>query len=112
MLYMALIFVVSSRPRPESLDDTPDVLLHASAYFALALLAVRATGRGLRKAASPAAFIGGLGLAVAYGASDEWHQSWVPERTGSWADVGYDALGVSLAGLMLFVFWHVLGDRK
>lgn len=109
--YMALIFYASSRPRPGSLDQTPDVLLHASAYFLLALLAVRAFARGLRAPGSQRAFFGGLALALAYGASDEWHQSHVAERVGSWLDLWYDGLGVAAAGVAIAVWWRLSGER-
>ncbi len=109
---MAFIFFVSSRPRPGAFDETPDVVLHAGAYFVMALLAVRAVARGLREPASRRALFGGLAIAVAYGASDEWHQSWVPERVGSWLDLLYDGVGTLLAGVALSLFWCVGGDRK
>ncbi len=111
-LYMALIYFVSSRPRPGTLDETPDVVLHAGAYLVMALLAVRALARGLREPASRRAFFGGLAIAVAYGASDEWHQSWVPERVGSWADWLYDGVGALVAGVALSLFWYVGGARR
>ncbi len=40
-------------------------------------------------------------LGIAYGVSDEWHQSFVPDRTPSAADLLMDALGVAI-GLHLF----------
>ena len=111
-LYMAFIFFVSSRPRPGAFDETPDLVLHAGAYFVMALLAVRAVARGLREPASRRALFGGLAIAVAYGVSDESHQSWVPERVGSWLDLLYDGVGALLAGVALSLFWCVGGDRK
>jgi len=107
VLYMAFIFFVSSRSRPATFDETPDVALHGGAYFLMALLAVRALTRGLREPASRRALFGGLAIAVAYGVSDEWHQSWVPERVGSWLDVAYDGGGALLAGVALSLFWYV-----
>ena len=111
-LYMAIMFFVSSRPRPETLDDTPDLVLHGGAYFVMALLAVRALARGLRKPAPLRALFGGLAIALAYGASDEWHQSWVPARVGSWVDVAYDGGGALLAGVALSLFWWIGGGRR
>jgi len=109
---MAIVFFVSSRPRPGALDETPDLLLHGSAYFVMALLAVRALARGLREPASRRALVGGLAIALAYGASDEWHQSWVPERVGSWVDVAYDGGGALLAVVALSLFGYVSGGRR
>jgi hypothetical protein len=36
-------------------------------------------------------------LAFAYAASDEWHQTFVPGRGGTWVDVVIDSLGISIA---------------
>lgn len=112
MLYMALIFWVSSRPRPDALDETPDLLLHGGAYFVMALLAVRALARGLREPASVRALVGGVAIAVVYGASDEWHQSFVHERTGSWLDVAFDATGAVASAVVLSLFWYWRGGGR
>lgn len=37
---------------------------------------------------------------LAYALSDEFHQLWVPERSGSLSDVGIDAGGMALAHLL------------
>ena len=47
-----------------------------------------------------------FGLTVLYGISDEWHQTFVPDRTGRLDDVVTDAVG-ALAGLA--VAWVGLG---
>lgn len=38
-------------------------------------------------------------LCLVFAIFDEWHQSFVPGRTGTLRDVGYDFLGISLAAL-------------
>ena len=111
-LYMALVFFVSSRPRPSGLDETPDVLLHGGAYFVMALLAVRALAKGLRERASSVALFGGIAIAMVYGASDELHQSQVAARVGSWGDWVYDGIGASMAGVALSVFRRLQGERE
>ena len=40
-------------------------------------------------------------FAVVYGMSDEFHQSFVPNRDANWMDVGFDALG-ALLGIAVF----------
>ena len=50
--------------------------------------------------------IAAFGLTVLYGVLDEWHQSFVPDRTGRLDDVVTDAIG-ALIGLV--VAWVVLG---
>ena len=105
VLYMALVFFVSSRPRPTALDETPDFVLHAAAYFVMSVLAVRATARGVLEPASAAELWGGVAIAVLFGASDEWHQMRVPERVGSGIDLLYDGIGALLGGAALSLFW-------
>lgn len=112
VLYMALIFFVSSRARPSSLDEAPDVLLHGGAYFVMAVLAVRALARGVLEPASTGALVGGVAIAVVYGASDELHQSFVPARVGSWQDLLYDAVGAFVAAAALMTFWHFRGALR
>lgn len=66
------------------------------AEFALLFLLARAVmlraGMERRRAAWLAALI-----AVAFAASDEWHQTFVPGRGGTWVDVVIDTGGVSIA---------------
>lgn len=78
----------------------------------MALLGVRALAKGLRERASMASLWGGMVIAIAYGATDEWHQSYVPERLGSWIDLLYDGVGALIAGVALMAFWRLQGDRR
>ncbi len=48
-------------------------------------------------------------MALAYGAVDEWHQSWVPGRAASWADLAADLAGAVIAVLVLRGWFG--GDR-
>ncbi|WP_169801141.1 VanZ family protein [Halalkalibacter krulwichiae] len=43
------------------------------------------------------------GLATAYGAVDEWHQSFIPERSGLFSDVLIDSAGAVL--VLGAVYW-------
>ena len=105
LLYMGLVFWVSSRPRPESVSAAPDVVLHGGAFFVMALLAIRAFGHGLSAPVSAAKLWGGVGVAVLYGASDEWHQTFVPARAGDVHDFLFDAMGALVAAGTLSMFW-------
>ena len=98
------IFWASSRPNPFPFLPrgliSHDKLLHAGAYallgaFAAAALASRhlRLGRAIALAAV---------LATAYGATDEWHQSHVPNRDADPGDLAADAVG-GLAGAGLAV---------
>lgn len=91
------MFWVSSQPNPFPFRHelfSHDKLLHALAYGVLAGLVLGALARsrlGLRAVVASAA------LAVAYGVTDEWHQSHVPGRDADPADVAADAVG-AIAG--------------
>ncbi len=101
--YAAVIFWLSSESHP--LPFLPpaifgfDKLLHAGEYAVLAVLlfpALRTSGLSPRHA-----LVLSFALASLYGASDEWHQSFVPERSADpwdWAsDAGGAATGAALA---------------
>ena len=94
IVYMALIFKLSSQsePLPELTEHVWDKLLHTIEYAGLAILwfsALAGEGLGLWGAAALTVLI-----VSAYGASDEWHQRFVPMRS---ADV-YDWLTDTMAG--------------
>lgn len=105
LIWMLLIFLFSHQP---SLPSAPaawlDLLvkksLHALAYAILGLLWLRA----LRETAlrHPAAWAFAIG--VAYALSDEWHQRFVPGRSGRLLDVAIDVLGLALG--LLWAVWR------
>lgn len=99
VLIAALIFVASSRSRVAGLLGVPndDKLAHFAVYGLLATLACRlGTGR--------AAAVWALVATSVYGASDEWHQSFVPGRYSSFGDWVMDTLGAALA-IALYSRW-------
>ncbi|MBL9189386.1 MAG: VanZ family protein [Opitutaceae bacterium] len=93
LLIAAVIFYASSRshvPAP-GLTRVDDKIGHFAAYGLLASLLCRALGGSWRGA------LIALLLASAYGASDEWHQSFVPGRHSDIADWVADTLGAAVA---------------
>jgi VanZ family protein len=74
-----------------------DKIAHFSVYGLLATLLVR-LGHG------PRAIAFALLLTSLYGASDEWHQSYVPGRSSEVADWCADTLGGALA-IALYAGW-------
>jgi VanZ family protein len=105
--WMALIFVLSAQstfPLPRMLwDDLYDIAGHLGVYGVLAVLLRWAlAGAGVRRSGLWA-FV----LAVLYGISDEFHQSFVPGRHPDIFDVATDAVG-AWAALRLLYF---IGDR-
>ena len=84
-----------------------DVSLHEAAYFGLTLLLIRAMARGQWSGVTLVTLAGAWALAVAYGASDEWHQSFVPNRHAELRDLGSDAIG-ALAGVVVIGAWGII----
>ncbi|MBM3133781.1 MAG: VanZ family protein [Chloroflexi bacterium] len=104
---MGIIFVFSAQPSLPSLPfATADTILKKAAHFTeyavLAALSARAfsAGRPLRRGDLWRALL----LTLLYAASDEFHQSFVPGRTGRLGDWGIDALGAGLA--LLVIAWR------
>lgn len=96
LIWMALIFIVSHQPK----ETIPaygqwDLIVkkggHVIAYGILAILARRA---GFRERSA-------LLLTFLYAVSDEFHQRFVPGRTGTVLDVFIDALGATMSLLLL-----------
>ena len=105
LLYMALIFVVSSLeqppfPMPEFEWFTIDKLYHFIEYAILGGLVARAFLKA-KPSVVPSQLVWGLAavLSILYGASDEWHQTLVPGRLATVADWVADVLG-SIAGVL------------
>jgi VanZ family protein len=93
--WAALIFVLSSIPSLSTGLGTWDLVVrkaaHLTEYAILGALLVRALNRPAAAAA----------LAIAYAATDELHQHFVPGRTGAVVDVLIDAVGV-VVGIVLY----------
>ena len=98
VVWAAVIFTFSSLPG--SANELPwwEVVLrkvaHVVEYTALGALLLRAIGH------EATAFAGG----VAYAASDEIHQHFVPRRTPSPRDVAIDSAGL-LLGFLVWRWW-------
>lgn len=96
LAWAGLIFGLSAVPSLSTGLGTWDLVLrkcaHATEYAILAALLWRALRHELAA----------LGLAVAYAATDEWHQTFVRGRHGSPVDVAIDAAGAAI-GLVLLV---------
>jgi len=102
-IYAGLIFYLSSRTwsAPSALPEGADKVIHAVLYAALAfgvLWALRATPFKRH----PHLIWIAVFICLLYGATDEFHQSLVPGRTPSAADLLADGLG-SLIGAWIAV---------
>jgi VanZ family protein len=101
---MGLIFFLSSQPDLSSGLGAWDVLLrklaHASVYAVLTYLWWRALREGTGPEATRPLAAAWL-IAIAYSATDEWHQTFVTGRHGSPMDWLVDAAGVAVAALII-----------
>lgn len=99
---MGVIFALSAQPSLSSglgsLDRVGRKFVHAGEYALLYCLWWRA----LRTRLSPRAAIGSaFAIAVAYAATDEYHQHFVSGRHGTPVDVVIDAVGAGAAAWWL-----------
>ncbi len=109
ILYMAAIFVVSGQQHVSlggrlTFSDS-DKLLHACAYFGLALVAYRAAAMvPLTLRLDPA--VVGMIISALYGVTDEFHQHFVPGRSTDVFDLLADAAGALIAMLTIKLIRH------
>jgi VanZ family protein len=97
-LVAGTIFYFSHLPSPPSPPGAPDWLLHGLAYGLLGFVLARALAGGWGLPIRRRAGLLTVALGVAYGISDELHQSFIPGRDPSLSDVTADTVG-TLAGL-------------
>jgi VanZ family protein len=107
-----LIFYLSSIPQ---LATPPgpfsDKHFHGGSYALLAALLVRALASGRMAGVTARVAIGAFLLATLYGATDEFHQLFVPGRTASFADLAADALGAA-AAVGLLLAWAIIRRQR
>ena len=102
-LYCFLIFWLSSQsslPTP-MLFEHQDKIHHMGAYFVMGILAWRFFKDYLTTTLS--LFIVSLCFCSIYGASDEWHQSYVSGREADILDWMADTLGAAIALTTLYL---------
>jgi VanZ family protein len=100
-LWMILIFLLSSRPSVPLPSVTHlDKLAHFGAYAILG--SFLAWGQRRTGVLSPVWMVA---IGIAYGASDEFHQSFVPGRSAELGDWIADSLGV-IVGVAGFHLWR------
>jgi len=107
LVWAALIFASSEMPRLPGGPVQPglDKVLHLVAYAVQALLWVRALG----SSSARQAWLWALVLSAGFGALDEFHQRFVPQRECSFWDWVADLCG---AGAALMVAWVAAGRNS
>jgi VanZ family protein len=106
-LYMAAIFAASSLSNPPVPSEVPDVSLHEIAYAGLTLVTIRALARGRWNDVTAVVLAGAWTIAVLYGVTDEFHQSFVPERHAELRDLRSDAIG-ALVAVVAVKAWGII----
>ena len=110
---MIAIYNVSGIP---NLTDIPggfsDKTAHFWAYGALAALAFRATAGGRWSDVTARTGFAAWAIAAAYGASDEFHQTFVPGRFAGVDDWVADALGAAAAVVVVLVVRRLIASRE
>lgn len=104
-----LIVVMSSIPADELAAPAIwhyDKLVHAAVYAALAALLCRALLLGSARGSPVLLAAVAVVLTTAFGATDEWHQSFTPGRDASAGDLLADALGAVLGAALTAVLYR------
>jgi len=101
-LCTGFIFYTSSIPGTDipSLFPYQDIIYHAFIYLVLAYFFARALKKTKGSIAPAKIIVFTLLFGIIFGISDEFHQSFVPNRTPSGWDVLIDGIGTFLGGLI------------
>jgi VanZ family protein len=95
---MGLIFYLSAQSDPGAdIGWLGRVIAHAGEYALLTALWAWALGPALGRSTIPVA----AAITFAYALSDEYHQSFVPERDADALDLAVDAAGIVIAAVGL-----------
>ncbi len=103
--YSLLIFLLSGMSRPPVPPGVSGDLLHYPEFAVLAFLLARAFHGDREGAPLPKHMLWAMALTVAFGATDEFHQAFVPDRVPDVRDWLHDGIGAA-AGLLLWGIWR------
>lgn len=118
LLWMIVIFFFSSLPGSEN-PSGPTLLYylerkgaHVTEYAILMLLAMRFASLLFPRISLRKILLMAGAFSILYGATDEWHQSFVPYRGAKMSDVMIDGLGILLSGSLILLVSHMCKQRK
>jgi len=97
LLYMALIFYMSSIPGKDIQPPVSDVIIHLAEYFILMLLILFSISRSLFRRVPARICFWAFLLASLFALSDEFHQAFTPGRHPSLKDLAVDGTAALLA---------------
>jgi VanZ family protein len=108
--YLVAIFLESSVSQvPELPTAVTDKDAHGFLYAGLALLILRAQAGASWRNVTIGAGVAAVVLSAAYGATDEFHQRFVPGRTADLLDLAADTAGAAAA---VAVVWLIARWRR
>ena len=107
---MGAIFYVSSLANPPVPIGT-DKPLHWLAYLGLAITVVRALAGGLPRRIGVGMAVTAILITIAYAATDEVHQMFVPGRTADAYDLVADAAG-AVVGTVACALWGIISSSS
>ena len=110
LAYMVLIFVLSAQAEPPLPPQVSDKQGHSLGYMGLAMTIGRALAGGVASGVTLPVAAGAWAMAAAFGASDEWHQTFVAGRSSELGDWYADAAG-ALAGAGACWAWGIIRAR-
>jgi len=112
LLVMAVIFFASSLSDLSALpSEVSDKTGHFVGYAVLGVAVLRAMARARLSGVTARSAVLAWVVCLAYGASDEFHQSFVPGRTPALDDLAADAAGAATSILVLWCA-AVVGRRS
>jgi len=107
ILYAGFIFYQSSLPYPLEAVVSDMSVLHVPLFFVFSYMLARAlSGSGIR---GRNAIVAAIVVTALYGVLDEVHQLYVPGRTFSYSDMGFDFLGGCL--IVFKAWWEKLFEK-
>lgn len=112
--WMGLIFYLSHQPGiPKFEDYSTELLVKKIAHVLVYAILMGLWWRALlsTRPATLSTLLMALGLTILYGISDEWHQTFIPERHGKVADVFFDTAG-ALSVFIIIRFQQKANDKN
>ena len=107
VMYAAFIFTLSSLSHPPLISELPwkipDWLLHAVEYSLFGYFLVKAFNVSFQFRSLFLLLVVTVLFGTLYGLTDEWHQSFVPQRESSLHDVVADGIG-TFCGAFVWLF--------
>jgi VanZ family protein len=109
LVWMALIFIGSSQSDPSpGIGNLGHVIAHFAEYAILAVLWFWALLSSLGRRA----LLVSAAISVLYAISDEYHQSFVPDRDSDPVDVVVDSCGVAVALALSYLSARRAASRR